>query len=492
MIRSVNILIRFDANFRYFIDFKESNSLKRVRYKPNLNTPCLCGSGMKFKRCCQGDNDAHCEIMIKSARDMMLKNDFKGALKLVRLGITNYSILHKTNTAPYIPSQNESIAWLLEIDIKALSELVESLLDCYRGLHDYNSFECDLERLRNNISDIRWQKKITYFQILASLGEHWPEKVGKRQVKKLLPIDQENDVEIIQLYLHFCSDELSFKKNIDILDRLISLIKKPSEKLQYSVVKVIKYLSIGDTEESQKLIEDALRNYESTGWSNDDCYGLMQHARTISLLGDLKKSADLKKAAINEYTSLINNHQWTDLGLAELYAQIGKSLFHIGKFNEAIEQYEKSLHITDSDLVKIYLSQVKLDLKDENAIEIIKLVEINASNLPTSEFIDFIFTYASIGISFNNKEMINKSIKYLSNSPPLEPIFEKQKTEIITQITNLYTNEDFETKNTLLTKIKSFLSKTSRYLILQPNIAGLGININNIFQDLSVESDKKK
>jgi hypothetical protein len=88
--------------------------------------------------------------------------------------------------------------------------------------------------------------------------------------------------------------------------------------------------------------------------------------------------------------------------------------------------------------------------------------------------------------------MINKSIKYLSNSPPLEPIFEKQKTEIITQITNLYTNEDFETKNTLLTKIKSFLSKTSRYLILQPNIAGLGININNIFQDLSVESDKKK
>lgn len=467
-------------------------TLKRVRYKPNLNAPCLCGSGLKFKRCCLGNNDVHCGIMIDSARELIINKDFKGALKLVRLGITNYSILHKTNTAPYIYSDNESIIWLLNIDIKALSELVESLLDCYRGLHDYSSFECDLERLRNNISDARWQKKITYFQILASLGEHWSEKIGKREVKKLLPIDEENDTEIIQLYLHFCSEELSFKKNIDILDRLLSLIEKPGEKLQYRVVKGIKYLSIGDQEESQTIIEEAIKDYESTDWANDSCYGRIQHAKAISLLGDLKKSAELKALSVKEFISLLDNHKWTDFGVADIHAQIGRSLFHIKKFDEEIKHYEKSLQITDSNLVRIFLSQVKLDLNDKIAIDLIKTVEINISELSESEFLDFIFTYASIGISFNDKEMIDKSLNYLSNSPSLELIFEKQKNDIISKITNLYASGNFNTQNTVLTKLKSLLRRTSRYLILQPNIAGFGININNIVQDITVGPDKEK
>ncbi|HGM5593940.1 TPA: SEC-C metal-binding domain-containing protein [Serratia marcescens] len=467
-------------------------TLKRVRYKPNLNAPCLCGSGVKFKRCCMGNNDAHCVTMIDSARELLLNKDYKGALKLVRLGITNYSILHKTNTEPYIFSDNEAVLRLLSIDIKALSELVESLLDCYRGLHDYSSFECDLERLRNNISDARWQKKITYFQILASLGEHWSEKIGKREVKKLLPIDEENDVEIIQLYLHFCSYDLSFKKNIDILDRLLSLIEKPREKLQYSVVKGIKYLSIGDTEESQKIIEEAIKDYESTDWANDSCYGLVQHARAISLLGDLKRSVELKALSVKEFISLLDNHKWTDSGVADIHAEIGRSLFHIRKFDEAIEHYEKSLLIADSNLVRIYLSQVKMDLNDKTAIDLIKKVEINISKLSESELIDFIFTYASISISFNDKEMIEKSLNYLMSSPSLEFIFEKQKNEIITQITNLYVSGNLKTQNSVLTKLKNLLSRTSRYLILQPNIAGLGININNIVQDFTSGSDKEK
>lgn len=466
-------------------------TLKRVRYKPALNAPCLCGSGLKFKRCCSGQNDVDCGIMIDSARELMAKKDFKGALKYVRHAITNYSILHETNTAPYINSGNEAIIWLLSIDIKALSELVGSLLDCYRVIHDYHSFECDLERLRNNISDVRWQRKITYFQILASLGEHWSEKVGEKEVKKLLPIDDENDPEIIQLYLHFCSDELSFKKNIDILDRLVSIIEKPSEKLQYCVVKGIKYLCIGDQEESKRIIEEAIKDYESIDWANDNSYGHMQHARAISLLGDLKKSAELKALSVKKFISLLDDHSWTDAGVADIHAEIGKSLFHIKKFDEAIEHYIKSLEIINSNLVKVFLSQVKLDLNDKAAIDIIREVEVNIGELSRTELVDFIFTYASIGIAFNQKEMVNRSISYLSDSPSLEPIFEKQKNKLISQISLLYTSGKLKDQNALLEKLKNFLSMTSRYLILQPNIAGLGININNIAKDLAEKSNRK-
>ncbi|WP_229359040.1 tetratricopeptide repeat protein [Halomonas salipaludis] len=421
----------------------------------------------------------------------MIKKDYRSALKYVRHGITNYTILHKTNTAPYIASKNEGVMWLLDIDINSLSELTESLLDCYRGLNDYQSFEYDLERLRGNVSDVRWQRKITYFQVIASLGDNWSEKVGKREVKKLMPLDEENDADIIQLYLHFCSDDLPFKRNLDILDRLISLIEKPSEKLQYTVVKAIKYLCIGDEPESEKLIEQAINDYELTDWSNDNSYGRMQHARAISLLADLQYSAKLKVKSIQEFESLLESHSWTDSGIADIHFEIGKSLFHIKKFEEAIEQYRKSLSIQNSEIVKVFLSQAQIELNYEDAIYTIREVEDNLSGLSESEKLDYIFTYAAIGIAFKQKDMIEKFLGYLNETTVLAPVFEKQKSKLVSEISLLYKTGELEVKSNLLSTLKKLFGFTARYLILQPNIAGLGVNINKIVDDLS-ESNKKK
>lgn len=465
--------------------------MRHVRYKPSLNSQCLCGSGLKFKRCCLGDNDVACGTMIDKARDLMASCDYQTALKYVRLGITNYTILHNTNTAPYISSNNKGIMWLLTVDIKALSELTESLLDCYRGLHDYQSFKYDLERLRRNISDVRWQRKITYFQIIASLGDDWSENKGKMELKKLMPLDEECDTDILQLYLHFCSDDLSFKKNIDILERLISLIEKPSEKLQYTVVKAIKYLCIGDEIESERLIEKAITDYELTDWCSDNSYGHMQHAMAISLLADLKHSTTLKTQSIEELQSLLENYSWTDSGVADINFEIGKSLFHIKRFNEAIEKYRKSLEIKPSEIVKVFLSQSQIELNDRNAIGTIKNVESNLSNLSESERLDFIFTYAAVGVAFRQKDMIDKALDYLNATPSLAPIFEKQKSALITKISLLYKNGKPERRVDLLGMLKKMLKFTTRYLILQPNIAGLGINLNKIADDIISEPSKK-
>lgn len=465
--------------------------MRLTRYKPALNSQCLCGSGLKFKRCCSGEDDVYSGKMRDLARDSILRRDYKTALKYIRHQITNYTILHKTNTAPYISSKNKGVMWFLDIDIKALSELTESLLDCYRGLNDYHSFECDLERLRKNILDVRWQRKITYFQVIASLGENWSQKTGKSKIKKLMPLDEENDVEIIQLYLHFYSDEIPFKKCLDILDRLLSLIERPSQKLQYTVFKAIKYLCIGEESESEKLIEQAINDYELTDWSDDNSYGHMQHARAIALLADLKRSANLRVQSIQEFESLLENHSWTDSGIADIYFEIGKSLFNIKRYAEAVEIYKKSLEINNSEIVKVFLSQSLLELNVSDVIGTIKEVEDNLSKLSEFELLDFIFTYTAIGIAHKQKDMIEKSLAYLAETSQLAPLFEKRKSKLLSEISLLYKNGDLDKKSTLLNTLKSFFGSTTRYLILQPNIAGLGININKIVDDLSSKSNVK-
>jgi len=218
----------------------------------------------------------------------------------------------------------------------------------------------------------------------------------------------------------------------------------------------------------------------------------MQHARAISLLADLQHSAKLKMQSIQEFESLLENHSWTDSGIADIHFEIGKSLFHIKKFEEAIEQYRKSLEIQKTEIVKVFMSQAQLDLNDEGAISTIKEVEDNLSELSESERLDYIFTYTAIGIAFKQKDMIEKSLGYLNDISPLAPVFEKHKSKLASEISVLYKTGELEEKSNLISTLKKLFGLTTRYLILQPNIAGLGVNINKMADDLVSESNKKK
>lgn len=463
--------------------------MRRIRYQPALNSECLCGSGLKFKRCCFGENDIPCRKMTDCARESIQQGNYQDALKYVRHGITNYTILHKTNTEPYISIKDKGVQWLLDIDIKALAELTNFLLWCYRCLNDYDSFACDLERLRRNINDCRWQRKITYFQALASLGSNWSVDVGKREVKKFLPLEDECDIEIIQLYLHFCSDELSFKKSLDILDRLLTILEKPSEKLQYTIIKAIKYLCIDDEIEAQNLVDAAIFEYEANELRDNNLYGRMQHARALSLLGDLKKSAHLKVRSIKKFEEMLESNSMTALGKAEIYFEIGKSLFRIKKSEDALLKYKKSLELKDAEIVKVFMTQAQLDLDDPIAITTIN--EIDIEKLSESEKLDFIFTHSSVAIAFKKKEMIEASLIYLSDFPKMDPVFERQRSKLISEISILYTTGGMEEESKILSTLKKLIGYTSRYLILQPNIAGFGVNINKIADDFAQGASKK-
>jgi hypothetical protein len=54
---------------------------------------------------------------------------------------------------------------LLEVDIRAMSEIVDDLLLCHIKTEMMSDFPAVLERLRGNINDPAWQLKITYLRI---------------------------------------------------------------------------------------------------------------------------------------------------------------------------------------------------------------------------------------------------------------------------------------------------------------------------------------
>lgn len=271
-------------------------------HKPPLNSLCLCGSKLKYKRCCFEDGTTDVITYMNQAIKLVGAHEFEKALVFIRKSITGYTIKHKSFTARFNP-KDKAIKDLYDMDIDALAEQVDILLECYRGLNDYDQFIDDLERLRQNISVFRWQRKITYFQILGRLGDKWSESVGKKEVRKLEPIDEDCDPELIELYYHFRADDLPFNKKIEVLDRLINSLSRSSQLLQYKSCKGVCYFLIGDEEKATSIIEHALEEYKSFSLEEDGSYGIYVKARTLSLLGDLKQSADLKKKHVKNFLS---------------------------------------------------------------------------------------------------------------------------------------------------------------------------------------------
>jgi hypothetical protein len=143
---------------------------------------------------------------------------------------------------------------LFETDLRAFAELVDTLRYCYLKVGKLDEFPSVLERLRDNIKDTAWHRKITYLHALTALGEEWDKGAGKRELKKLGKVTHDDDEETLQLYLDLYGDNLSFSEKQEIIDWILAASSKLSDRLHYVGSRAMLYLSIGD----RKRAEDEL------------------------------------------------------------------------------------------------------------------------------------------------------------------------------------------------------------------------------------------
>jgi hypothetical protein len=143
---------------------------------------------------------------------------YKEALYASRADVSQYTIWHKSHTEPAIRGGMPKEGSILEIDIRALADCVDRLMFCHIKADMMDEFPAVLERLRSNISDPDWQRKIIYFHALHALWPEWDRKAGRRELKKLGSVADEKDEQILQLYLDLFGDDLAFSKKQDLIE----------------------------------------------------------------------------------------------------------------------------------------------------------------------------------------------------------------------------------------------------------------------------------
>lgn len=447
-----------------------------AKIEPSRNEPCLCGSGRKFKKCCMG---TYSDGTQERPFEKYNRGLYEEALVACRHHFTWYVLCHKAHTIPFLASKTQEAANLLKVDIEALGSLIDLLHLCYYRTGQTDEFPLVLARVANAIDDSRWRDKLLYQETLWWLFEKEDRAIALNTVSKV-DIRTCIDPEILAVYIDVCPDNLPFSEMAGILDRILSNTESQSYKLQYSVLKGIVYALIKDTGRGCEIIRAAIDNYVSLNEKDKSPYGDYQLAHALELLGQISNDKDPANQADAHYTRILKKAKELEYSkglLAEITKCIGDCKSFLGQYEEAVRFYKESLGYEETDKTKVFLSRAYAnDGNTDLSRQVLK--SINAQSFDDAYFYDNAISWAILATITLSPDDIQEAKAHLKQAKAYWPLSVAHRDSMLIQLMEI-------TPKTSAGKLRTLLDVLNRYVSLNPNFFGIGININRIVEDIT-------
>lgn len=378
---------------------------------------------------------------------------------------------------------------LFETDLRALAELVDMLRYCYLRADKLDDFPAVLERLRDNIKDPTWHRKIIYFHALVALGPEWEKTAGKRELKKLGKVTRDDDAEILQLYLDLFGDDLSFSEKQDIIDWILSASKKRSDRLHYIGARAMLYLSIGDRKRAEEELSQIIDEMRSDTDQDFGTYTRHRFAMTLDLLGSIRSDQALLSEAASIYEGLLKEDVWTQRGRANLLAELGQVYQHQSNWEAASKSFSQAIEVVSVPVHRVFLGQSLLHLNQpDEATRVLSGVPYDM--LAPAEQVDYAFTTAALAIQTRDKTKLEQAKASLKSVIVDTPMFREMRDNYLLSVQEVLSAGP---SNPLSERTKNLLAGLGRYvseyLILKPSFMGVGIDLGKIVGNLSRQAD---
>jgi tetratricopeptide (TPR) repeat protein len=457
------------------------------QYAPSRNGPCLCGSGFTFKRCC-ADHLVGSAQASSATRRLLKDEKYKDALLSCRVNITEYTILHRKHTEaalqagmPRLPlRENGQFGGMLAMDVRAMAELVDQLLHCYSKTDRLDEFPAVLERLRSNIKDEMWQRKIIYFHAMTALSPVWDRSAGRGEMKKLGGLVDEDDIDTRQVYYDLFADSLSFSERNEIVSGIIDLSQKRRDRLHYRGAKGMLYLTIGDFKRAEEELAKAVKEVDSDTkdvMSPEEKY---RYANAVEFLGSLRNDESLTSEALGIYRNLIHlKDEWTAAGLSHLWELLGDTHKRRGEWAEARNAFERAIDLSGSSKLTIFLAECHLQLGEpEKAREILSGVPIDG--LPHYEMADYAFVSSAIAIEIGDHDELADAKDALKALNIAEPYFRERRDALVVSVQEvLLSGRSQATIHRVRGLLSEKMSSLLSYLIIKPTFM-MSLDVNEM------------
>lgn len=440
--------------------------------EPTGRSFCLCGSGEKFKNCCKNEyQEKHFD-----GWKLFNKGEYKKALISIRRHITWYRLCHMTHTVPFLKSNSEQSKKILKTDIEALSDMTGLLLSCYAKCDMMDDYPNALKHLSNAIDDDRWGVKIDYHKCIY-LYAYKNEKEAAKEILNVYDWKNVNDVDLLTVLIDVYSDELNQVEKINMAERVCEISSSPAIKLQYGNLIGTEYCLLNDLKKGIPILESTICEYEKTPLENKTPIGRHHLAISYKHLGKLTGNKDYLNSAVNNIQSEISTGEYSSIGEAQFWFDLADCYHHLGEFDKAINAYNESLNFSHSELTLIFKARLLLEMeKIEEARNMLN--ELTLEGLTEPNIFDFSISKCHLAIASKDPNDIESALGSITGIKTNDPMFKDLVQELLLQL--------HELKNTSKGRhnVETALQKLNRYISLKPNIFGLGIDINAIFDDI--------
>ncbi len=457
--------------------------------KKSLVTPadtdsCLCGSGTTYAVCCKAHLPGFDQR--KAFHVAIMAKDLDAALVAARADFTQYAIWHATNTAPAMRAGIIAIKLLIDTDIQCLSEYADRVAETLYRLGRMDETPAMLERLRPLVDDPRWPRKILFLQAHTLLKATGDEAAARREFKKLGPLSlQETDVEILRLGIGLLADERSMTKTIKLCDRLLDLSEDLDDQLRFRSIKASQYLLHGDEEQAAEELEAAL----ALEFDDDDA-GLDKATQWIlswilKHLGVLRRDPAIFHRAKALLDAWLAHPDLTDYGRAAITEDLADLLRTAGQWANAEAAYRAAIVIKPSARAEIFLAQV-ISFQGRAREADDRMRSIETAHLNPNEYEDYVLTLAGIAVQLGDRDALTTAEARLRGQRCLEPYFEQRRLKLLLAVTDAIVAGASaplteRVRKLLAAPVRNF----NRYIMAEPNIAGMGVRVNNVLEDLA-------
>jgi tetratricopeptide (TPR) repeat protein len=208
---------------------------------------------------------------------------------------------------------------------------------------------------------------------------------------------------------------------------------------------------------------------------------MLMLAQAYYILGEITGEKSYFTESQNQYKALLESQGITPASTADIYSSLGHSFLSDGNPVEAKEYFIKSMAIVNKEITKVFLVKAYLNLQELDEAEK-TLSQINISTMNEREKYDYAITWSILALSTKKADLLSKAKSLLNEAIADGPFFADIKHSLLSEVQRVINGGSGG-------KILKFIS---RYLHLQPNLFGLGVNINNILEDAGKKIDENK
>lgn len=452
-------------------------------FRPEADDDCICGSGIKFQDCCS--SKLH-EGPSAGEHKLIDQGQFDEALIACRLHLSWYVLAHQAHTVPLLNAGDPQGADLLSVDINALDEILGLLHFLYRKTNQVDQFGPVLKKLQSAIHDSRWANKIALREANWWSFDRNDNSNAAQSISRV-DVLYCSDAEVLAKYFSLNSKGMTFNERLEFIKRIIDCASDQELLLQYRGALAISYLLVSDRETASQLFRSAIESYRSSSAEDKSMFGDHLLAHSLFLLGALEADRELMKEAGKCFQTFVdteNEIPLTDYAKSDYRMMVGRCQALMEEPETAIGAYDESLRICVLPLTQIYKSEALINIgQPDSAREL--LTNVDKASAPVENVHDYAIAWTLLAATTQKQADIETAKSELKSLETLEPYFAQQRDHWLIQLLETVPNAE---SGTLANIIRSI----NRYITLNPNIFGFGVNLNSLLTDLEHKLDGRK